>query len=98
MAGIAIEQAWTTGHHTAPPTRLKGTQNLVFVEGRRVHVHGDEIIPHRYEDSDDPPHGGYAIASDDVEIYINGVKIVRIGDRISCGDTISEGSSITIVR
>lgn len=96
MAGIAIEQAWTTGHETAPPTRLKVSQNLVFVEGRRVHVHGDEIIPHAYEDHH--PHEGYAIASDDVEIYINGIKVVRIGDRISCGDTISEGSSITIVR
>lgn len=95
MAGIAFENSITTGHSTAPPTSLVGSQDLVTLEGRRVLVEGDRIVPHSYED--DPPHTGVVICSNTV-VYIMGKKVAQIGDRITCGDTVSEGSSIGLMR
>ena len=53
-------------------------------------VDGDKIVPHAY-------HDGYVIASGDV-VYIMGKAVAQIGDPISCGDTVSEGSSISRLR
>lgn len=95
MAGIAYENSLTTGHSTAPPTNLISSQDLVTVDGKKVIVDGDKIIPHAYHD--DPPHNGHVIASGDV-VYIMGKAVAQIGDPISCGDTVSEGSSISRLR
>lgn len=95
MAGLAFDGSITTGHSSAPPTRLISTQDIVYVEGKAVLVEGDEIVKHSY--TDDPPHGGVVISSNAV-VHIGGKRVAQIGDRISCGDTISEGSSIVVVR
>lgn len=95
MAGIAFDKSVTTGHSSAPPTRINSTQDIVYVEGKPALVEGDSIIPHAYHD--DPPHNGVVIATNEV-VHIGGKRVVQIGDSITCGDTVSEGSSIVVVR
>lgn len=95
MAGIALDRALTTGHSSAPPTVVLATQDHVIIEGRRAVVEGDRIIEHNYHDK--PPHGGTVICHNN-NIFIMGKKVAQVGDKITCGDTISEGSSISVMR
>lgn len=95
MAGIAYHNIITTGHSTAPPTRVVTEQDFVFISGRPVVLDGDKIVPHAYHD--DPPHDGSVIASNEY-VRINGIKVGQVGDPISCGDTISEGSEFVFME
>lgn len=95
MAGLAYHNIITTGHETAPPTNVIATQDLVFISNKPAVLDGDPIIPHAYHD--DPPHNGVVIASNDY-VTIMGTKIGQIGDRISCGDTISQGSEFVFME
>lgn len=83
MGGIAYDGCLTRGHDKYGPTKVQATQTKVYVQGKAVVVNGDPIIPH--------PHGGSVIASS--KVYINGVMVAKIGDKITCGDTIAQGNS-----
>lgn len=95
MAGVSFNMALTTGHSTAPPTNVVSTQSLVFISGKPALVEGDQIIPHAYYD--DPPHNGGLVAQTDY-VFIEGIKAGQIGDRVSCGDTVSEGSEFVFME
>lgn len=86
----------TAGHGTAKPTTLIAEkQDLVYIDGKRVLVNGDKIVPHNYED--DPPHDGEVIAETPL-VFINGVPVGQIGDWISCGDMITEASDYVFIN
>lgn len=92
MAGIAIDVAITTGHETWPPTQVHGTSSTVKVNGKSVILNGDPIVPHTQVVEPYQTHGGNVIASSKT-VFIEGRAVARIGDPITCGDTIASSSN-----
>ena len=90
MAGIVTHMAKTSGHDDFPPTNVIATSSTVFVNGEKVVLHGDKIIPHTNPDG--KTHDGTVIASTS-KVFIEGKPAASIGDMITCGDTIAESSS-----
>lgn len=61
----------------------------MFVNGKPVHRLNDNWQTHGCPDC--APHGGVA-SSGSGTVFVNGRPICRIGDSISCGDSMAEGS------
>ncbi|QBX32833.1 hypothetical protein Asfd1_207 [Aeromonas phage Asfd_1] len=97
MPGLTYDMSWTTGHDTYPPTRIRATQGKVFVDGIRVVVEGDRIIPHTNTVEPHDTHDGYVIPTTG-KIFIGGKRAASIGDPISCGDTIAQSSSKVFIK
>jgi len=95
MPGVVRLGDVSAGHPHCYPSRpnIEASPN-VFVNG---------IAAHRLEDawavhgacSNHTPHDGVA-SSGSSSVFVNGQPICRIGDDISCGDTMAEGSSDVI--
>lgn len=93
---MAYDGCRTAGHGTAEPTKLiSSKQDLVYINGKKVLVNGDKIVPHNYKD--DPPHNGSIVAETSL-VFINGVPVAKIGDWISCGDMVSEASDFVFIN
>jgi uncharacterized Zn-binding protein involved in type VI secretion len=67
----------------------KASEN-VFADGLGVHRKTDSWEEHSCPGS--PPHGA-TTTSGSPTVFVNSLPIARIGDTISCGSTIAEGSS-----
>lgn len=78
----------------APPRGSSSASSDVFVNGIAVHRQGDSWIPHSCPSSS--PHGA-TLVSGSSSVYVNGKQVGRIGDPISCGSTVAEGSSDVFV-
>lgn len=92
MSGIAKDGALTSGHQQFPPTTVTASSTKVFVEGSKVCLNGDPIIPHTRQVEPFDTHTGNVQATTS-KIFVEGIRVARIGDPISCGDTIAQGSS-----
>lgn len=75
---IAVDNDPTTGHNGCGPTRVIASSNITL-DGIRIVVEGDSIIPHC-------SHTGTMVGTSN--ITINGKRIILDGDHTTCNDTI----------
>ena len=98
MAGCTYLGALSTGHICYPPTALTVASPNVFVnffrgKGGPAGRLGDLFAPHACPCSNcPPPHAIRAISMGPKNVYFNFRPPGRIGDQISCGDIVAEGS------
>lgn len=96
MPGAVRKGDMSTGHpHCYPPTPAVGCSDNVLVNGRGAVRLGDAWQVHGACDVHSP-HSGASISGSST-VFVNGKPKCRIGDAISCGDTMAEGSSDVIV-
>jgi uncharacterized Zn-binding protein involved in type VI secretion len=94
MAAVATYPTICSGHGAFPPrTSLVSKNTTVFVEGKPIHVVGDDFNVHT---DGETAHTGF-IASGSANVFVNGQSIARIGDGVAgagdpCGSIISAGS------
>lgn len=74
----------------APPRPNSAASADVFTNGKGTHRQSDAWVPHACPSSS--PHGANTVSGSNT-VFINGKQCARIGDPISCGSTIAEGSS-----
>ena len=79
----------STGHADWPPRRNDSAATDVYVNNKGVHRVGDHWPTHC--NSIPECHDG-TLAQGSFSVYANGNQIGRIGDPISCGDHVAEGS------
>ncbi len=92
MPAIARSGDPTTGHATYPPTNVVGGSPKVSAQGigvlseaNLIHVtHCNTVKPHDC-------HAGSAATFSD-KVFIEGSPAVRIGDMLTCGDTVAGGA------
>lgn len=78
----------TRGHSGFHPTRLLQGSPMVFVNGRAVGTIGKVYAIHRNRKS---AHIG-RLASGSATVFANGRAVGRVNDKLSCGDTVAQGS------
>lgn len=88
-AGVVRLGDVCSGHGCYPPRQNVAASEDVFVNGRGWHRLGDGWAAHGCPLC--VPHGG-AAASGSATVYINGRPACRIGDAVSCGSTMVQGS------
>lgn len=87
----------STGHpHCYPARPNVEASGDVMINGKGAHRVGDAWAIHG-ACKDHSPHGGVA-ASGSSNVFVNGRNLCRIGDSISCGDIMAEGSNDVIVN
>lgn len=74
----------------APPRPSSGASSDVFTNSIATHRQGDSWVEHACPASS--PHGATTV-SGSKNVFVNGKQISRIGDPISCGSSIAQGSS-----
>ncbi|MBQ7168440.1 MAG: PAAR domain-containing protein [Synergistaceae bacterium] len=83
-----------TGHDCWPSRESTTGSYSVYVNGIPVHREGDSWEVHCCTHPDCPHgcHGG-VLASGSSTVYADGHQIGRIGDPVSCGSSVAEGSA-----
>jgi len=80
-----------TGHGWWPPrANAQGSPN-VYVNGAAAHRQGDAWASHCCPAIPEC-HGG-STAAGSGSVYCNGAQLCRIGDPVSCGSSVAQGSS-----
>ena len=86
----------STGHPHCYPARANiEASDFVSIDGRGVHCVGDAWGVHGACPIHSP-HGGVAAAGSSF-VTIDGKAVCRIGDPISCGDTMATGSDFVFI-
>ena len=80
----------TTGHSCWPSTTICQGSETVIAEGLPVSTLGHAAIPHQCIDVPFPVHG-LSVAEGSETVIIEGLFAARIGDGMTCGDTIAAG-------
>lgn len=78
-----------TGHDLCGEVPLVKGENSVFFNGKAAGVVGSEYAEHW--DEEHLPHSG-KIISGAPNVFINGKHAARVGDAVSCGGVVKEGS------
>lgn len=88
MPAVARAGDSCTGHGNFPPRANDQGSSNVFVNGIGAHRQGDHWPAHCSGDSchESSTSGGSG------SVFCNGKPLARIGDAISCGSVIAEGS------
>lgn len=73
----------------APPRPNSQGSSDVFTNSLPTHRVSDSWVPHACPDS--TPHGATTVVGSGT-VFVNNLAITRIGDPISCGSSIAEGS------
>ncbi|AUR86073.1 PAAR motif protein [Vibrio phage 1.081.O._10N.286.52.C2] len=96
MPALARAGDSTTGHETYPPTTVVGGSSKVTAEGVGV-LSKDNLIHVTHCNTVDPYdcHAGSAATYSD-KVFIEGSPAIRIGDTITCGDTVAGGAGKVI--
>lgn len=89
MPAVTYLNASCTGHFCFPPRPNIQASSDVFVNGIGVHRQGDSWAIHVCGKSF---HGGN-LAKGSGTVYINGKQCGRIGDPVSCGSFVAQGSN-----
>lgn len=92
MPGIVRLGDVCSGHGCFPPRPNIASSTDVLANGVGVHRVGDSWAPHTCHGS---THDGIAVTGSPT-VFVNGVPITRIGDTVSCGSSMSVGSSDSI--
>lgn len=90
MPALSFLEVSCTGHGGYPPRANTGpSATNVYVNGIKVHIVGDVYPTH----CTSPPdcHDG-TLASGSSTVFVNGQPAGRIGDNVSCGSIVSQGS------
>ena len=90
MPGIVRLGDMCSGHGCWPSRPNDEASTNVFVNNLGVHRLGDHWVTHTCESS----HDGVA-SSSSLTVFCNSKGVCRIGDLVSCGSTMVEGSSNT---
>lgn len=86
----------STGHpHCYPARQNIEASDFVSIGGRGVHCVGHAWAAHG-ACKDHSPHGG-AAAGGSAFVSIEGKAVCRVGDPISCGDTMVTGSDFVFI-
>ena len=97
MPGAVRLHDVSTGHPHCFPSRPNiEASSDVFINSRGAHRLGDAWAVHG-ACSDHSPHDGVA-SGGSPNVFVNGKSLCRIGDPISCGDSMMTGSSDVIVN
>lgn len=89
MSAMAYKGCKDTGHGCFPPRASTEGSSTVFVNGIPIHCVGDKWAVHTCGDN---AHDG-ELSSGSSSVYIEGDATGRIGDNVSCGSVVAEGSS-----
>lgn len=78
-----------TGHDSCPPTPLANASGNVFINGKGCGRLTDSYATHSC-----PAHSPHVgdVSSGSSTVFVNGLSIARIGDSVSCGGSVAEGS------
>ncbi|ADG60062.1 PAAR motif of membran proteins [Acinetobacter phage Acj9] len=85
MPAVSYNNCMTTGHGSYGPTNIPATQSKLFVAGQAVLINGDAANYHGHSPV------GICIATS-TKLFVNGIPVVRIGDMLTDGDTVAQGS------
>lgn len=78
-----------TGHDACPPVALASASGDVFINERGAGRLNDTYASHSCKIHS--PHVGH-VSNGSTTVFINGRPAARIGDSISCGGSVAEGS------
>jgi uncharacterized Zn-binding protein involved in type VI secretion len=92
MANIVIDGNMSTGHGSWPAVPIHASSS-VTLNGTKLALSGDKYSSHT--NSSGVTHTMPPIAGTS-SVTINGLKIILGGDPISCGDTATSSSSLSI--
>ncbi|SAI37221.1 Uncharacterized conserved protein [Bordetella ansorpii] len=81
-------------HDGAPPTPCIGASPDVSIDGKPAVREGDPFASHARPNEADHAR---ALATGSSSVFINGKAAGRIGDPISCGGQIAEGSETVFI-
>lgn len=85
-----------TGHDACGPRPLASGSNNVFVNGKPAgRCYQDRYALHGCDDHS--PHSGFVVGGSS-NVFINGKPAARIGDGVSCGSSVMQGSPNVIVN
>lgn len=85
----------STGHGCFPPTACTGgTASKTYINGIPAQIQGSSFLVHFCGRSVHPTR---LASSGSSTVFIEGKPAIRIGDNISCGDTVGQGSPNTII-
>jgi uncharacterized Zn-binding protein involved in type VI secretion len=88
MPAVSMKGKKCTGHGCFPPRPSVGASSDVYVNGIEVHRETDAWAVHCCKSC----HGG-SLSKGSSTVFVNGLGISRIGDPVSCGSAIAEGSN-----
>ena len=91
MPSIAIASQQSTGHDCWPPSPAIGPYSTkTFINGRGIQL----LNTTYYTDHScgDSVHTGRHTVEASGKTFVEGIAACRVGDQISCGDTIGQGS------
>jgi len=86
----------TTGHGCWPSTNICEASETVIAGGLLVACVSHAAIPHQCVVLPYPIHG-LSVASGSGSVITEGLSAARLGDSMSCGDTIAEGFPTVII-
>lgn len=78
---------FSTGHGCWPPRPNDESSSNVYVNGLGVHRKTDHWMPHTCVSTHDGE-----LSEGSSTVFVNGLECGRIGDPISCGDFVRDGS------
>jgi len=78
-----------SGHGCFPPRPNIAASSNVIINGKGAQRVGDGYVVHCCPDKG--CHDGVA-SSGSGTVFVNGQPLVRVGDAVSCGSTVAEGS------
>jgi len=93
MPAIALENQISTGHGCFPPTGSVGPYtSTVKINGKFIQLKGvTRYVAHTCGNVTHPTNARI-VSEGSSTVYVEGIQIARIGDLISCGDAVGQGS------
>ena len=96
MSKIILNGHNSTGHGCWPARPVIASASKTFINNTAVALNGDTYIAHTCPAIPET-HSGTGISGAS-KTYIEGKKILRNGDAVSCGDTCAGGSNNTFAE
>lgn len=90
MASVTRLGDMCTGHGSFPPRPCTSASSNVFINGKGAHREGDSWDTHC--DSSPSCHDG-VLSKGSSGVFVNGRQLGTVGDPISCGSVVAEGST-----
>jgi uncharacterized Zn-binding protein involved in type VI secretion len=92
MAAASRKGDLSAGHGCFPPTAcVNSLATRTFINGILAQKQGSSFNSHRCGKTTHPT-SSRTTSSGSSTVYIEGARAVRIGDSISCGDSVAQGS------
>lgn len=98
MAAVALEQKVSTGHGCFPPTQAIGPYTTTsFFNNKAIQLlNHTKYAPHTCGTVTHTPDQRITSSASST-FFLEGKAVCRIGDDISCGDAIAEGSDSAFI-